>query len=419
MTDESHPGTHGPLHGLQVLDMTTVQMGPLATAILADLGADVIKIESPEGDISRNSLPTRSPGMGHSFLMINRNKRAITLDLKASEGKSALLALAKKADIFVSNVRPQAMARLKLDYDDLKAVNPKIIYVGAFGFSQRGRYAARPAYDLALQGMAGLPWMSQRASGQAPRYAPHSYVDQTSALHVVIGVLSALHHRSATGRGQRVHVPMFENLVHVLLGEHLAAEAFIPPAGPVGYDKQMTEDRRPYATKDGYICPFIYNDKQWRIFLAAIGQPSKFDEDSRFSSHRNRLANFRFVNGFLSDVLQTRTTEEWKELLTNYDLPFGPMNSLEDVLRDPHLADTNYFRSMNHPTEGPLRYMTYPTEFSETPPSVRRHAPHRGEHTVEVLEEAGYDRQSIDDLVQKGVAITAGHDVGTMVTEGK
>ena len=406
MSDIQQDHNLGPLNGVRVLDLTTVQMGPLATAILADLGADVIKIEAPEGDVSRQSFPARSPRMGHSFLAINRNKRSIALDLKQPEGKSALLALAKSADVLVFNVRPQAMARLKLSYEDVKAVNPQIVYVGALGFSQRGRYGGRPAFDTVIQGMAGLPWMAAHASGHEPRYAPHSFADQSSALHVVIAVLAGLYHRKATGMGQEVNVPMFESLVHVLLGEHLAGEMFVPPLGTAGYARQLSRDRRPYRTKDGYICPFLYSDKHWRIFFKMIGKTEQFESDPRFSSHGNRTKNMDVVYAFLSDTLQARTTAEWMRLFDEYDLPIGRMNSLEDVLRDPHLADIHYFGTVEHPTEGTLRATCYPTEFSKTPVSNRRPAPRLGEDTVELLREAGYSQSRIDEMVAKGVAIS-------------
>ncbi|GAA4336188.1 CoA transferase [Pigmentiphaga soli] len=397
-------GGHGPLAGIRVLDMTSVQMGPLATTILADLGADVLKIESPEGDISRNSQPSRTRGMGHSFLAINRNKRSVVLDLKQDDGRDALLELCRTADVLVFNVRPRAMARLRLGYDEVAAVNPRLVYVGAVGFGERGRYAGRPAYDTVLQGMIGIPWMQQQASGQEPRYVPFSYVDQSAGLHLVIGVLAALAARANTGRGQQVEVPMFENLVHVLLGEHLAGASFDPPAGPVGYRRQMARDRRPFQTRDGYICPFIYNDKQWRAFFALIGRPEQFEADARFSSHGNRVKNFEAVFAFLSEVFATRTTAEWTELFREHDLPVGPMNSLQDVLGDPHLQDVGYFRITEHPTEGRLRTACYPTTFADTPATSLRPAPRLGEHTVEALAEAGLPRERIEALLASGAA---------------
>ncbi|MBI4190012.1 MAG: CoA transferase [Betaproteobacteria bacterium] len=382
--------------------MTTVLMGPYATLILADLGADIIKIESPEGDVSRQSTPARSPKMGHAFLNCNRNKRSVVLDLKHPGGRSALLKLAERADALIYSVRPQAMTRLKLGYDDFKAVNPQIIYIGAVGFSQRGRYSGRPAYDDVIQGMAGVPWMAARASGQAPRYAPNAYADRVSSLHVALAVVGALYHRKCTGHGQSVEVPMFENLVHLLLGEHLEGETFIPARGPMGHPRALSPERRPYRTKDGFLCTLVYNDKQWRAFFKMIGQPERF-EDPRFSSQVNRIKNIDAVYGFLSEILQTRTTEEWTKLFMENDLPVGPMNSLEDVLNDPHLADVGYFTPIVHPTEGSLRAMYYPTEFSEAPVTSRYPAPRLGQHTVELLAEAGYEQSRIDELIVDGI----------------
>ncbi len=396
----------GSLGGVRVLDMTTVQMGPFATLILADLGADVIKVESFEGDISRQSHPARSSGMGHTFLNSNRNKRSVALNLKEPAGRAALLRLSERADVFVYNVRPQAMARLKLGYEDLKAVNPQIIYVGGVGFGQRGRYSGRPAYDDLIQGMSGLPWMAGRASGQEPRYAPNAYADRMCAPHLAVAILAALYHRKCTGQGQSVEVPMFENMVHTLMGEHLEGETFVPPRGPMGHPRTMSQERRPYRTKDGYLCTLVYNDKHWRSFFKMIGQPGLFETDTRFSSQVNRVKNIDAVYGFLSEVLQTRTTEEWIRLFMENDLPVGPMSSLDDVLHDPHLADVGYFGQTDHPTEGTLRTMHYPTEFSETPVSSRYPAPRLGEHTVELLAEAGYDQSGIDELIAQGVAVS-------------
>ena len=413
MTEKPRAGTenegrHGPLSGVRILDMTSVQMGPYATLILADLGADIIKIESPagEGDISRHSVPARSRGMGQIFLNGNRNKRSVALDLKQPEGRAALLTLAKRADVFVFNVRPQAMARLRLSYEDLQAVNPQIIYVGALGFSQRGRYGGRPAFDDLIQGMVGLPWLYARASGQAPRYAPVAYADRTSSLHIAIAVIAALYHRRCTGEGQRVDVPMFENLVHALLGEHMEGETFVPALGPMGHKRTLSPQHRPYPTKDGFLCTFIQNDKQWRAFFKMIGEPERF-EDPRFSSQVNRSKNMDAVYAFQTEALKKQTTAEWVRLFLEHDLPVSPMNSPQDVLNDPHLADLNYFKQIEHPTEGTLRAMYYPTEFSKTPVTNRHPAPRFGQHTAELLREVGYEQSRIDELIAQGIAVAA------------
>ena len=275
----------GPLEGIRVIDLSTVVMGPYATQILCDHGASVIKVESPEGDIMRAAGPAAHPGMGHLYLTTNRGKRSVVLDLKHPDGRQALLDLCRGADAIVYNIRPQAMARLRLAYEDLCAVNPRIVYVGAFGFSQRGPYADRPAYDDLIQGMAGLPWLSLQQGAETPRYGPMILADRMVGLMVSNALLGALLHRERSGRGQKVDVPMFETLASIVLGEHLAGHLFDPPQGPVGYQRSLTPDRRPYRTRDGYLCTMIYSDKHWQNFLTAIGRSELF-ADPMFSARQ-------------------------------------------------------------------------------------------------------------------------------------
>jgi crotonobetainyl-CoA:carnitine CoA-transferase CaiB-like acyl-CoA transferase len=393
----------GPLDGVRVLDLTTVVMGPFATQILADFGADVVKVEPPEGDIMRFVWPFRSKGMGHIFLNANRNKRGIVLDLKRPEAREACLALAKKADVLVYNIRPQAMARLKLGYEDVKAVNPRIIYVGAFGYSQAGPYAAKAAYDDLIQGAAGLPWLSREAGAETPRYTPVIIADRSVGLHVVNAVCAALYAREKTGKGQRVDVPMFESLLQTVLGEHMGGFTFEPQLGEGGYRRMLTRYRRPYETKDGYVCALIYNDKHWKAFFELIGRADML-ADARFATTEGRSQNYDAVYGFVADEMTRRTTDEWLAALERADIPVQRMNSLEDILRDPHLAAVGYFTPIEHPSEGRLLSMKVPSEWSETKPEYRRHAPRQGEHTREVLREAGYSDAQIDDLAESGAA---------------
>ncbi len=393
----------GPLDGVRVLDLTTVVMGPYATQILADFGADVVKVEPPEGDIMRYAWPFRSKGMGHIFLNANRNKRGIVLDLKKPEAREACLALAKKADVLVYNIRPQAMARLRLGYEEVRAVNPRILYVGAFGYSQRGPYAAKAAYDDLIQGAAGLPWLSREAGSESPRYTPVIIADRSVGLHVANAVSAALYAREKTGKGQRVDVPMFESLLQSVLGEHMGGYTFLPQLGEGGYRRMLTEYRRPYQTKDGYVCALIYNDKHWKAFFEMLGRPEML-KDERFVSAEGRSRNFDAVYRFVAEEMVKRTTEEWLAALEEADIPVQRMNSLEDILRDPHLAAIGYFSPVEHPSEGQLLSMKVPSEWSETEPAYRRHAPRLGEHTREVLREAGYSDAQIDDLARSGAA---------------
>jgi crotonobetainyl-CoA:carnitine CoA-transferase CaiB-like acyl-CoA transferase len=393
----------GPLQGVRVLDLTTVVMGPYATQILADFGAEVIKVEPPDGDVMRHAWPFRNPGMGHIFLNANRNKRSIVLDLKQPAARDACLALAKNADVLVYNIRPQAMARLKLSYEDVKRVNEKIIYVGCFGYSQRGPYAAKAAYDDLIQGAAGIPWLLQRQGAETPRYAPIIVADRSVGQQVASAVSAALYRREKSGKGQRVDVPMFEHLLQVVLGEHLGGYTFEPRHGEAGYARMLAPDRRPYRTKDGHVCVLIYNDKQWRAFFDVIGQPEKF-KDPRFSNQEVRSKHYPEAYAFVADELSKRTTAEWLEALERADIPVQRMNSIDDIVADPHLAATGYFITREHPTEGRIRSMAVPSEWSESQPEYRRHAPRLGEHTREVLGEAGYSPAEVDALISSGAA---------------
>jgi crotonobetainyl-CoA:carnitine CoA-transferase CaiB-like acyl-CoA transferase len=389
----------GPLDGVRVLDLTTVVMGPYATQILGDFGADVIKVEPPAGDVMRYAWPFRHAGMGHIFLNANRNKRSVVLDLKQAPAREACLAIAKTCDVLVYNIRPQAMARLGLSYEQVKRENDKIIYVGCFGYSQRGPYAAKAAYDDLIQGAAGIPALLKQQGAGEPRYAPIIVADRSVGQQVASAVSAALYYREKSGKGQRVDVPMFEHLLQIVLGEHLGGYTFEPQLGEPGYARMLAPDRRPYETKDGYVCALIYNDKQWAAFFAVIGQPEKIKE-AHYATQEARSKNYDRAYAFVAQELRKRTTAEWIAALEHADIPVQRMNSLADIVADPHLAATGYFRSVEHPTEGRIRSMAVPSEWSESKPEYRRHAPRLGEHTAEVLREVGLSPQAIDELTK-------------------
>ena len=393
----------GPLDGVRILDLTTVVMGPYATQILADLGADVIKLEPPEGDVMRHNAPMRSKGMGHIFLNANRNKRSVVLDLKKGGGREACLAIAKGADVLVYNIRPQAMARLKLSYEEVRAVNPRLIYVGAFGYSQRGPYAAKAAYDDLIQGAVGLPWLAKEAGAESPRYVPATLADRSVGLHIVNAICAALYFREKCGKGQRVDVPMFESLLQTVMGEHMGGYTFLPQSGQPGYARMLAKERRPYETTDGYVCVLVYNDKQWRAFFDLIGRPELL-ADPRFATQEARSRDFEGAYAMIADEMKKRSTADWIAAMEAADIPVQRMNSLADIIDDPHLAATGYFRAVEHPTEGSIRSMAVPSEWSESTPEYRRHAPRLGEHTREVLREAGYAAQEIEALITSGAA---------------
>jgi crotonobetainyl-CoA:carnitine CoA-transferase CaiB-like acyl-CoA transferase len=392
----------GPLKGIRVIDMTTVLMGPFATQTLGDYGADVIKIESLEGDVTRLIGPTRHPGMGPVFLNTNRSKRSIALDLKKPAGRDVVLRLIASADVLVYNVRPQAMARLQLDYDAVAKVNPRLIYAGVFGFGQDGPYAAKPAYDDLIQGATALPALMAQTGDGVPRYVPNALVDRIVGLTAVGAICASLVHRGQTGRGQRLDIPMFETMAGFVMGDHMGGLTYEPPLDKGGYARHLSRDRRPYKTSDGYICVIVYNDKQWENFFKATGR-GDLRNDPMFATFAGRASNIDTVYAELARILETRTTADWTELLENADVPVMPMHDLESILQDPHLVAADFFPVVDHPTEGRIRDMKVSATWSETPAEPTRLAPRLNEHGPDVLREAGYSAAEIAALVRDGV----------------
>ena len=394
----------GPLEGIKVVDMTSVLMGPFATQTLGDYGADVIKIEALEGDITRQIGPSRHAGMGPVFLNANRSKRSIALDLKQAAGREAVLRLAAEADVFVTNIRPAALGRLKLDYDSVRATNAEIVYAVMCGFAAAGPYADKPAYDDLLQGASGLSHLMAKAGDGTPRYAPVALADRVVGLSAVNAILASLLHRARTGKGQRVDIPMFETMAAFVMGDHLGGLTYEPPLDLGYYPRHISPDRRPYRTRDGYICVMVYNDKQWQNFFAATGR-NDLAADPRFSSFATRLANIDFVYAELGRMLETATTAEWLRRLDAADVPAMPMHDLASILADPHMVATDFFAITEHPTEGPIRDMGVPAAWSETPAQPSRLAPCLGEHGVEILHGAGYAAAEIAELVRTRVMV--------------
>ena len=397
----------GPLKGIKVIDMTSVLMGPFATQALGDYGADVIKVESPEGDVTRQIGPSRHPGMGPVFLNTNRSKRSICRDLKKPAGREAVLRLLKTADVLVYNVRPQAMARLQLGYDVVSKVNPRLVYAGVFGFGQDGPYAAKPAYDDLIQGATALPaLMAKTSEDGVPRYVPNALVDRIVGLTAVGAICASLVHRDRAGQGQRVDIPMFETMASFVMGDHMGGLTYDPPLDKGGYARHLSRDRRPYKTSDGYICVIVYNDKQWENFFAATGRDD-LRKDPKFATFAGRAANIDVVYAELARILETRSTAEWMDILTRADVPVMPMHDLETLLTDPHMVATDRFPVVEHPTEGKIRSMKVSANWSETPAETDRLAPRLGEHNAEVLREAGYSDDEIAAMARDGITGTA------------
>jgi crotonobetainyl-CoA:carnitine CoA-transferase CaiB-like acyl-CoA transferase len=390
----------GPLDGVTILDLTTVLMGPYATQILADMGANVIKVESPDGDIVRQLGPGRTSGMGGMFLNVNRGKRSIVIDLKNPDGRDALLRLAKAADAIVYNVRPQAMTRLGLDYETVAAINPKIVYVGLFGYGQTGPYAAKPAYDDLIQGAATVPTLTAAAGDGTPRYVPITMADRIVGLMAVNAILGGLMHQQRTGIGQRIDVPMFESMTDFVLVDHLGGLTYDPPLDHGGYARLLSRYRKPYKTSDGYLCVLIYNDKHWRSFFEAIDRLD-FLEQPRFANHAARHAHIDEIYEEIGAIFLERSIAEWRDLLERADIPVMPMHSLESILEDPHLTAVGFFQTIEHPTEGRIRQMKVPSTWSITQPAAGGPAPTLGEHSHAILAEAGFSDEEIARLAQQ------------------
>ncbi|HEY0184792.1 MAG TPA: CoA transferase [Rhodopila sp.] len=396
---------NGPLAGIRVLDLTTVQMGPWCTRIVADYGADVIKVEAPGGDSSRYTGVPRHRGMSGTFQHNARGKRSIAIDLKQPEARDAVLRLVPTVDAFASNIRQAALARLGLDYQSVRALNPSIVYLSMVGYGSAGRYAGRPAYDDLIQAAAAIPMLLQRSTGE-PRFIPMAAIDRIVGGAAANALLAGLLAKARTGVGQMIEVPMFETMAQFVLSEHMQGQTFDPPTSPAGYKRTLSPHRRPYATKDGFIAVLPYNDGQWRRFFEAVGKGHLLDSDPRFADIAARTANIDSLYEMIGEELKHRTTDEWLELLQRNDIPCMRPHTLESLMEDPHLADAGFFRWEDHPSEGRIRTMREPSTWSETTPPTGRFSPRLGQHTREILAESGLDATAIDDLIAREVART-------------
>ena len=400
------PAPGGPLRGVRVVELTSVVLGPWACQLLADMGADVIKVEPPRGDSNRALGAARHPGMAALYLTCNRNRRSLVLDLKQPAAREAMLRVVAGADVLVHNNRPQAMAKLGLDYAALHRVNPRLVYCAAYGYSKRGPYGEKAALDDSIQAISGIAHLSTLVLGE-PRYLPTIVADKTTAMTVVYAVLAALFHRERTGEGQELEVPMFETMVNFVMAEHLWGMTFRPPIGTAGYTRLMSKHRKPYRTRDGFLALLPYLDAHWETFCRLVDRADLL-QDPRFRTLSDRVSNIDDTCAVTAEILATRTTGDWLELFEGSSVPAMRVNSLEDLVHDPHLQATGFWHPVTHPTEGELLTPGFPVDFGASPVDVtRRHAPRLGEHTREVLDEAGLDVADIEALVASGAALAS------------
>ena len=403
MTD----GAGGPLSGVRVIDMTTVVVGPICGRTLADQGADVVKVEAPAGDLLRTMAQgSRNEGMSGKFMNFNRNKRSIALDIKTAEGLAALKKLIASADVFVTNVRPQGLARAGLDYETLSQTNPRLIYCGIVAFGEGGRYYNRPAYDPIVQSLSGVAGTFERATGE-PRFVPMVMTDHVTGLIAAQSIGFALYRREKTGVGESIETPMLENMASFVSSEHLAGLTFVPPAGPSGDNRLLNPDYRPLPTQDGYITVGPNTNPQAFAFFDAIGRP-ELKTDSRFDSAASRTAHATEYFRVRATGLLQKTTAEWLEIFEKKDVPAAAYNSIDDLLEDPHLSDVGFYREADHPSEGRILYTKVANTFSGGMREETLPAPRLGEQTRAVLAELGYSEAAIDAMLASGAAIEAG-----------
>jgi crotonobetainyl-CoA:carnitine CoA-transferase CaiB-like acyl-CoA transferase len=380
----SPTGHSGPLSGVRVVDLTAMVMGPYCTQIMADMGADVIKIEPPEGDDTRYISVGPAPGMSGVFVNVNRGKRSVVLDLRTDAGKVALRALIETADVFIHSMRSKAVARLGFSYEQVAAINPTIVYTNCYGYGRRGPDRDLPAYDDTIQAECGLPAVQEQLTGEA-NYVGTIMADKVAGLTALYATAMALFHRERTGEGQEVEVAMFETMASFMLVEHANGAMFDPPLGPAVYPRTVAPNRRPYRTKDGYIAALIYNDRHWSAFVEAVQPPWASD---LYATLERRARQIDTVYALLAETLKERTTDEWLALFRELEIPAAPLRTPGALFDDPHLNAAGFFETLNT-AHGPVRFPGVPTWFSRTSGRVAGPAPQLGDHTAEVLDELG------------------------------
>ncbi len=374
----------GPLAGVTVVDLTAMVMGPYCTQIMADMGADVIKIEQPAGDNTRFISVGPEPGMGGVFVNVNRGKRSVVLDLRSEAGKAALRGLIAKADVFIHSQRGKAIAKLGFSYAEVSAINPAIVYTNCYGYGRKGPDRDQPAYDDTIQAECGLPHVQQLMTGK-PDFVATIIADKVAGLTALYATMMALFHKARTGEGQEVEVAMFETMASFMLVEHASGMLFEPPLGPANYHRVVAPNRSPYKTKDGYIAALVYNDKHWHAFVGAV-KPAWAGDD--LASLEQRAKRIDEVYGLLAGTFAERTTQEWLDLLRELNIPATPLRTTDELFDNEHLNEAGFFETVDAPY-GKIRFPGVPSWLSKTPGHVAGPAPRLGEHNDEVFAEFG------------------------------
>ncbi len=376
------------LSNLKVLDLTSIIMGPLTTQMLGDFGAEVIKIEDPKGDISREIGPSKNNKMSSMYLGVNRNKKSIVLNLKRKLDKIALWKLIERSDVFIHSIRPQKVEALGFSPNKVLKRNPKIIYVGLHGYGEEGPYAGQPAFDDVIQSEAGIA-DSFLKRGAVPELAPSLIADKSIGLLACSALLAAYIRRLNTNEGGFLEISMFEGMVSYTLLEHLYGETFIPIKDKIGYPRVLSSLRKPYKSKDGYISILPYTNKQWKNFFKIIKEKELINE-KKFSTVQARTKNIKILYNIISRNVETKTNNEWKRLLKKYDIPFGLVNKLENLKNDTHLKAVNFFKTFEHPSEGKIIIPKTGIRFNKKDLSLKRHQPKLGENSEEILKDLGF-----------------------------
>jgi len=384
------------LNGVKVLDLTTIVLGPYGTKIIADFGAEITKIEPLGGDQFRSVRPGKSEDLGAGFINLNNNKKSLSIDLTTDAGKTIIAKLVEQSDVVVHNMRPKSAAKFNLTFEKLKALKKDIIFCYAPGFGQEGRYGDNPAYDDIIQAASGLAYLNANAQGE-PRFLPTIIGDKVGGLHLALSILAALFHKSTTGEGSCLEIPMFESIVSFMMIEQLAGKSFIPPLGEMGYARLQSPNRRPFKTKDGYISILPYSTRHWTKFLKEIGR----DDIAETPWVRDPVSRSQRIDELyqvLSKECLKRTTAEWFDILDRLDVPHANVNRPDALLSDPHLKDVSFFREYDHPTDGKMRLARTPFTVAGATETPDAPAPHIGQNSREVLQSIGYDISEIEKL---------------------